>query len=371
MLEIKIKYEGSRSFLRPMDYSPKTSMFKKMISNLEEKIDFHSLSDSSKDKIIKGLETQLPNIKNKNQQAYLKKSIKIKQDLLNVSEEEILKYNNDLLTKKTELEEIMANAERTAFSDATIKGILLRICGESRRVASIPEDDPIYDLIDFEKVDYRNEILSENEDLFIARFGKHIPPKKIGGFLHEKDVPYYGFFDSFQRIFSPIILSEQERQDILVQSVLKQPSPVTKLYPDNNVLKAYLTLEALTDKKERSLVVQAIYVLFHQELTDNPNFLDYHKLTHPSHANKEISEMKISGIAPTANASITTKEAFKSIKKVPKGNPMTSLLRKGILTIYVDVSSTEKDKIIRVIENAGVALFHVGKKGRAFISDIF
>ena len=283
----------------------------------------------------------------------------------------------------------------------TVMGLLNRIIGDQRKLYQARESEHYYfrgiDCIDSNKVLFKDYAIETNEMTYIRNITGSTDQNSFTGAIKTNDVIFLSDYSkafwgvlalNFDELCRFIILNEKVVTDIDTNpvSIITQLEILNKekAFPNDGLAneavqklnQAFEGVEYLNKKGE--VVPISLYC--------SSLYLQLDRLS--AQFNMESAKTKAGGISGISKRGFTTKDFMNRFttgeKKKIWGNPyirkervkgigeVVSLMTKasGKLEIELDVDREKAREIERMIENAGVSSFYLGKKGLAYVTDI-
>ncbi|MDD3591925.1 MAG: type I-Fv CRISPR-associated protein Cas5fv [Sulfurovum sp.] len=297
----------------------------------------------------------------------------------------------------------------------TVMGILNRLIGEQRKLYQAREDENYFFKLIEPLVTFRDDIKVENSELVYLRnmSGNFDPSSFVGSVninhplfssdyskelwsildLDLNELIHFVLNENYNEIVKqeevdPLLFEEKISyfkdikisnfdDEVLYENMLKALKYLNNDMPINErlrtqfpkVRKLFSEIEYMKNDK---LIVRALYcsALYLQamRLSEKYRMKDIH-----------LKGFSVNGFTPK-----DFKSLFTGGKKIVYGNPyiaktfvegegqVTSMLTKasGVLEITIDIPRYEAKALKKLIENAGVSSFYLGKKGLAYVTNI-
>jgi len=292
------------------------------------------------------------------------------------------------------------------FTEQTAKGVIYRLVGEQRRLFQV--DDNYLGFIDG-KISFARENVEETKELVSLRnINKSADnPSGYAGIAGKETHPYYTN-EKYSSIFLwPLVATPRELRDFILtgsyktQSILRYSNRLHLLngfeflkggadYYGNK-----LKLEELFSKEELEAVLTKLRTEFPNVNYKDKDVAEYgiwvtsslyllDRVLHPQLSDSELEiydNGKKKWNKGIAHRGVTGKDFRESLLK--KGTVIASplkdephkkrnLLSKKSYTLIIDLDISEEDarKLKRMIADAAVGTFSVGKKGLAYLKEI-
>ena len=317
--------------------------------------------------------------------------------------EPLPKKGRDFIASMTNLKK-EGNFKVRDVSLDTVMGVLNRLIGDQRKLYQAREDEQYFFSETESKISFVDKPEYSNELIYIRNMKGSTDQNSFTGMIKSNDPMFSA--DYSEAFWGVLALSFDELCHFFIDESFQIKTAVL-----SDPISVIARLELLDKEKpveNTDLVAKAmaevVKALPDEKYPDNNQYLNNKGLVKPvmfycaalyiqmerlsEKFDLSSAKTKSGGISGISKRGFTKKDFMNRFttgdKKIIWGNPfvkkekikglgeVTSMLRKasGQLEVNIDVDKEKGREIKKMIENAGVSSFYLGKKGLAYVSDI-
>jgi len=282
---------------------------------------------------------------------------------------------------------------------STVMGILNRLIGEQRKLYQARKDENYYFKEIESKVSFNDDIKIKNSELvYLRNMSGNTDQNSFTGMINTNDSMFTS--DYSQEFWGVLALEVDELLEFIVSdtkykkkieldplAIVDRFSEIGKFKPleESEVVQKVLEVlennfEGINYKNNKDLVVPL-------NLYCSSLYLQLERLKEKGYSFEGVLT-KTGTISGISKRNFTKKDFMDKFttggKKIVYGNPyiqklkvkgigeVTSMLTKasGTLEIIIDIDRDKAKELKKMIENAGVSSFYLGKKGLAYVTKI-